>query len=148
LPSMLRAASGTRPSWIVSKNSAASGQVRVMSGDRAGLRSNRTLPRSSTIVHSKFQSSSTQRVSRRATRMCCRTERSRPVRTKACWMRRRAARFEMGGRSGTFKLETIAERGAKCGVSACFSPMSKPCHNPARSDVESFRVYTTCLPGG
>ncbi len=104
------------PSLMLVKNSSALGHVRVTSGVRAGRRSNQSLPWSIPTVHSKFQSSSTQSVAIRTSRICLRTERSRPVRTNACWINRRAARFEMDGLSDTFKQETIPEGYEECGV--------------------------------
>jgi hypothetical protein len=81
------------------KKSSAVRQVRVRSGFLVGRRSNSTLPRWTSNVHNRSQSSMIQREVTSASRMCRRTLRSRPVRTKARWMIRRAARLD--SRDGT-----------------------------------------------
>jgi len=79
------------------KNALAVCQVKVRSGCLAGRRSNSIFPRSIITVQTKSQSSRIHRVARRASRRCWRSCLSRPVRTRARCMMRRAARLE-GGR--------------------------------------------------
>jgi len=87
---------GEALSLALERNSLAVCQLMVRSGCLAGRRWNAIFPRSIVTVQTKSQSSTIHRVVRRASRRRWRSCLSRPVRTKARCMMRRAARLEAG----------------------------------------------------